>query len=127
MENNDKPAIIYNVKGDMHNYPTAATVNNYYGDKFASEDKLTRENTPIAPSLMKYIYDDEKRAKVAVALAACKSTKDLSLTIERFCNDKIFKLSQVVDSTFRDSIISLLGFETNDQALKKIIERANVG
>lgn len=125
MADNNSNVTIHITGANPQIYPTAATVNNFYGDKFA-EDKLKSERKVVAPTLMKYIYDDEKRAKVAAALQACTDPKSLSITIEQLCNEHIFKLSQVLESSFRESIIPLISFEANEQSIRKIIERANI-
>lgn len=106
-------------------YPTAETVNHFWGDKFA-EEKMKNDQAPVAPTLIKYIFDDEKRAKVAAALKACTDSKSLTITLERLCEEKIFKLSQMIDASFRESIMPLIGFNTSEEALRKIIERAKI-
>lgn len=89
-------------------------------------EEAEAEEVPVAPTLIKYIFDDEKRAKVATALKTCTDAKSLTITLERLNEEKIFKLSQMIDASFRESIMPLLGFKTSDEAIRKIIERANI-
>lgn len=75
MENNDKQTIIYNIKGNMNNYPTAATVNNYYYNQ-PSPEKEDVEEKPV-DELLAILRDKELYDEIVRWAATCKHPKDI--------------------------------------------------
>ena len=75
MENNDKQTIIYNIKGNMNNYPTAATVNNYYYNHPRPEKEEEEED--IADELLAILKDKELYKDIVSWAKTCKQPKDI--------------------------------------------------
>lgn len=75
MENNDKQTIIYNIKGNMNNYPTAATVNNYYYNQ-PNSYKEDVEEAPV-DELSAILKDKELYKDIVAWAKTCKQPKDI--------------------------------------------------
>lgn len=78
MENNDKQTIIYNIRGNMNNYPTAATVNNYYYNQPEPEkEALGEEKEDINDELYAILQDKELYEETVKWAKTCKKPSDI--------------------------------------------------
>lgn len=116
MEDNSK--VVINISGgDNHIYPTAATVNNFFGDKFAEEAIKTNQGGVIPnmeeeekndDPLRMFLKNKEDYDYVLEWARLCKSPKDINNTIVQPLKKKGYGLEITTNPPFLRALIPYL-------------------
>ncbi len=128
MEDNSKVVININ-GGDNHIYPTAATVNNFFGDQFAEEAmKANKKETVVNQGteekkddpLRMFLKSNEDYEYVLEWAKRCKSPKDIYNSIALPLKNKGYGLEVTTNPPFIKALIPYLTNYTSSKNVESI-------
>lgn len=87
----------------------------------ASSQNEHEEQTKEDDPLIRFVFNDDERAKVKKGLQACKDTKDLAELANTLYMNEILTFEVLRSGGFHRTILPILKFETTVEAIKQAI------
>lgn len=114
----EQPIMHFHIQGDNHVYPTAAVVNNYFGQAVC-ESAMRMNSAPVNnveesaedEPLARYIPNSAKLKEYTTALRKCQSAKEVAFVVKDMYDQQLENDDVIVSKSFLEVVQGYLDFK----------------